>query len=144
MTHGDDGAVAELLARPVWAVVGLTGNQARASYGVAAFLQRQGKRIVPVNPGGRPVLGEPGYADLADIPFAVDVVDIFRRSEAVGRHVDQAIEIAAGGVWLQLGVVDAAAARRAATAGLQVVMDRCPVIDWPRLGPDRVSRRPAG
>jgi uncharacterized protein len=119
----------------VWAVVGLGGDPERAAYHVAEFLQAHGKRIVPVHPRAAEVLGEPGYTSLADIPFHVDVVDIFRRSDAAGRFVDQAIEIGAGAVWLQLGVVDDAAAARAAAAGLDVVMDTCPRIQWPVHGP---------
>jgi len=119
----------------VWAVVGLGDDPTRAAYGVAAFLQAHGKKIVPVHPRAETVLGEPVYRTLADIPFAVDVVDIFRRSEQAGRFADQAVEIGARAVWLQLGVVDAAAANRAAAAGLDVVMDTCPKIEWPAHGP---------
>jgi len=119
----------------VWAVVGLGDDQTRAAYGVAAFLQAHGKKIVPVHPRADMVLGEQVYRTLADIPFAVDVVDIFRRSEQAGRFVDEAIEIGARAVWLQLGVIDEAAAKRAADAGLDVVMDTCPKIEWPAHGP---------
>lgn len=127
--------IERVLRYDVWAVVGLTLNTARPSYGVARFLQQHGKRIVPVNPGADAVHGEPGFASLADIPFPVDVVDIFRRSEFAGAHVDEAISIGAKAVWLQLGVIDEAAAARAADAGLDVVMDHCPVIEWPAHGP---------
>ena len=122
--------VTELLALPTWAVVGLSPNRARAAYGVAEFLQVRGRRIVPVHPSAEEVHGEKGYATLSDIPFAVDVVDCFVRSDLVGPVVDEAITIGARGVWMQLGVVDEAAAQRARDAGLLVVMDRCPKIEW--------------
>jgi uncharacterized protein len=135
MSRGDDETIRRVLGYRTWAVVGLTGNQARPAYGVARFLQQQGRKVVPVNPAGDPVLGAPGYRSVAEVPFAVDVVDIFRRSEAAGAHVDEAIRAGARAVWLQLGVIDEAAADRAARAGLEVVMDHCPAIEWPRLGP---------
>ena len=117
-----------------WAVVGLSGDPSRTAFSIAALLQRHGKRIVPVHPDAPVVLGEQGYPTLADVPFEVDVVDVFRRSDRAGAHVDEAIRRGARAVWLQLGVVDHAAARRARDAGLTVVMDRCPMIDLPRLG----------
>jgi len=104
---------------------------------VAAFLQDNGIRIVPVNPLAESVLGEDSYAHLHDIDFPIDVVDIFRRSDKAGQHVDEAIAIGARCVWLQLGVVDEHAAKRAQDAGLAVVMDACPVIEWPRYGARR-------
>ena len=116
-----------------WAVVGLSGDPSRTAYSIAALLQRRGKRIVPVHPAAPVVLGEQGYATLADVPFPVDVVDVFRRSEQAGEHVDEAIAIGARAVWLQLGVIDEAAAERARAAGLDVVMDRCPAIELPKL-----------
>jgi len=128
-------AVQTLLAMQTWAVVGLSQNRSRAAYDVASFLQGNGKRIVPVHPSACEVHGEPGYPSLADIPFPVDVVDCFVRSELVGAVVDQAVAIGAKGVWMQLGVIDHAAARRAHDAGLVVVMDRCPKIDWWGFGP---------
>lgn len=115
-----------------WAVVGLGDNPGRTAFGVARFLQARGKRIVPVHPSAARVLGEPGYASLADIPFDVDVVDVFRRSEHAGQFADEAVEIGARGVWLQLGVVDQAAFERTVRAGVAMVMDTCPVIEWPR------------
>ncbi len=118
-----------------WAVVGLSGNTARPAHGVAAFLRQHGKRIVPVHPRADTVHGEPGYPLLADIPFAVDCVDVFVRSELAGEIADQAIAIGASAVWFQLGVVDRQAAQRVGEAGLDMVMDRCPAIEWPRLGP---------
>ena len=119
----------------VWAVVGLGDDPTRAAYGVAAFLQAHGKKIVPVHPRAQTTLGEPVFRTLADIPFAVDVVDIFRRSEQAGRFVDEAIDIGTRAVWLQLAVVDVDAAKRAAAAGLDVVMDTCQKIEWPAHGP---------
>jgi predicted CoA-binding protein len=123
-------AVDELLGKDVWAVVGLSQDRGRAAYGVAAFLQARGKRIVPVHPSAQEVHGEPGWARLQDVPFAVDVVDCFVNSRLVGPVVDDAIAVGAKGVWMQLGVVDEAAAQRARDAGLTVVMDRCPKIEW--------------
>lgn len=135
MARGDVDTIERVLRQEAWAVVGLTGTPGRAAYGVAAFLQRQGKRIIPVNPEGAEVLGEPGFRTLADIPFPVDVVDIFRNARYAGAHVDEAVDIKAGAVWLQLGVIDEAAADRAGAAGLDVVMDHCPAIEWPTHGP---------
>lgn len=132
----DDAVIRTILAdTETWAVVGLSNNSARAAYGVAHLLQREGKRIVPVHPSAPTVHGEQGYASLADIPFPVDVVDVFVRSELAGDVADQAIEIGAKAVWFQLGVVDEDALGRVRAAGLAMVMDRCPAIEWPRLGP---------
>ena len=119
-----------------WAVVGCSSSPLRDSYGVARFLQDKGKRVVPVNPSESEILGETAYPDLASVRDAgidVDVVDVFRRSDQCGVHVDEAIEIGARAVWLQLGVIDDAAARRARDAGLIVIVDRCPKIEYPRL-----------
>lgn len=134
----DPAVIRRILAdTTVWAVIGLGGDPERAAYGVAAFLQAHGKRIVPIHPRAAEVLGEPGYRTLADVPaeIDIDVVDVFRRSSEAGKSVDDAIVRGARAVWLQLGVVDAAAAERAAAAGLDVVMDTCPKIEWPRHGP---------
>lgn len=117
-----------------WAVVGLSGDQTRTAYSIAALLQQRGKRIVPVHPDAPTVLGEQGYASLADIPFPVDVVDVFRRSEAAGEFADQAVAIGARGVWFQLGVVDEDAFARTTQAGVAMVMDTCPAIEWRRRG----------
>lgn len=137
--YGDDARVASLLRdTAVWAVVGLSQNSERPAYGVARVLQARGKRIVPVHPRAHTVHGERGYATLADAVFElgpVDVVDVFVNSSGAGRVVDDAIAVGARGVWLQLDVVDEDAARRARAAGLDVVMDRCPAIEWPRLAP---------
>jgi uncharacterized protein len=118
-----------------WAVVGLGDNPFRDAHRVAHFLQRQGKRIVPVHPDAATVHGEKGYAELGDIPFEVDCVDVFRRADAAGEFADRAVDIGAKAVWFQLGVVDQAAFARATAAGLDMVMDRCPVIEWPMYGP---------
>jgi uncharacterized protein len=135
MARGDAATIERVLRHQVWAVVGLTGHEWRPAYGVAGFLKARGKRIVPVNPAGEAVHGEPGYRSLAEIPFPVDVVDVFRRSADAGTHVDEAVQAGAKAVWLQLGVIDEPAADRAAAAGLDVVMDHCPAIEWPAHGP---------
>ncbi len=113
-----------------WAVVGLSGNPGRTAYSIAALLQRRGKRIVPVHPSAPTVLGEQGYATLADVPFPVDVVDVFRRSESAGEFADQAVKVGARAVWFQLGVIDEDAFRRTTDAGVPMVMDTCPAIEW--------------
>jgi uncharacterized protein len=107
------------------AVVGLSSNPYRPSYGVASYMQKHGYRIIPVNPGETEVLGERAFPTLADVPEKIDLVDIFRRSEEAGDHVDEAIRLGVQAVWLQEGVIDEAAAERARTAGLMVAMDRC-------------------
>ncbi|MCE7006855.1 CoA-binding protein [Kibdelosporangium philippinense] len=117
-----------------WAIVGLSDNPGRAAHGVARFLQQKGKRIVPVHPSAQTVWGEQGYATLADIPFAVDCVDVFRRSSQAGQFADEAAQIGAKAVWFQLDVIDDEAFTRATEAGLRMVMDRCPAIEWPRHG----------
>jgi predicted CoA-binding protein len=137
--YGDDAVATRLLRdSAVWAVVGLSENPRRPAYGVARVLQAKGKRIVPVHPSAATVHGERGYATLADAVFElgpIDVVDCFVNSGRVGAVVDDAIAIGAGAVWLQLDVVDEPAAGRARAAGLDVVMDRCPAIEWPLLLP---------
>lgn len=119
------------------AVVGLSPRRERPSYGVAAFLQEQGYRIVPVNPAEREILGETCYPDLASIPGPVDMVDVFRRAEDVLPIAVEAVRIGAPVLWLQLGVINHEAAQLASAAGLDVVMDRCPKIEYPRLAPLR-------
>ncbi len=106
-------------------VVGLSSNPMRPSYGVSRYMQQRGYRIIPVNPNETEVLGEKAYAKLADVPDKFDLVDIFRRSEEAGEHVDDAIRLGARAVWLQEGVIDESAANRALEAGLMVAMDRC-------------------
>ncbi len=107
------------------AVVGLSSKSTRPSHGVAAYMQRYGYRVIPVNPNEREVLSEKAYASLGEVPEGIDLVDVFRRSEEAGAAVDEAIAIGAKAVWLQEGVIDHVAARRAVDAGLMVVMDRC-------------------
>lgn len=137
MAHTNDRDTIKrlLTTKGRWAVVGLSNNPARPAVGVSKFLQRNlGMEIIPVNLKGEDVHGEQGYKKLADIPGEIDVVDCFVNSQRVGAVVDQAIEVGAKAVWLQLGVIDEAAAARAAEAGLDVVMDTCPAIEAPRLG----------
>ena len=118
-----------LTAYDRWAVVGWSPDPSRDSHRIAAFLERIGKRVWRVNPNAP----EAAYPDLRSIGEPVEVVDVFRRSELAGAHVDEAIEIGARAVWLQLGVIDEAAAERARAAGLDVVMDRCPAIEYPKI-----------
>lgn len=139
--QNDADLIAQLLADPgTWVIVGLSSNRRRTAYRVAHWLQvEQEKRIIPVHPKAEEVFGEPGYASLADIPDQdIKVVDCFVRSELVGDIVDQAIEhrdrLGIDAVWMQLGVIDEAAADRAREAGLGVVMDSCPKIEARRLG----------
>jgi predicted CoA-binding protein len=135
MTYGDDATVRRILQDDgdTWAVVGLSSNTRRAAYGVARVLQRAGKRVVPVHPKAETVLGEQGYATLADIPFPVDVVDVFVNSGLAGPIADQAVAVGAKAVWFQLDVVDEAAFDRTTAAGLDMVMDKCPAIELPLL-----------
>lgn len=129
-----DDAIDWCLSQPrTWAVVGCSPSPYRDSHGIAALLMAEGHTVVPVNPEADEVLGQRCYPSLYDVPVPVEVVDLFRRSDAAGRHVDEAIEVGARAVWLQLGVIDHSAAERAAAAGLHVVMDRCPRIELPRM-----------
>ncbi|GAA0677129.1 hypothetical protein FHT00_002534 [Sphingomonas insulae] len=132
----DDDIRALLEGARTIALVGASDRPDRPSYRVMATLQRHGYRVIPVNPQitGEHVHGEFVFRDLDQLGDPIDIVDIFRRSDAAGAVVDQAIAIGAKAVWMQLGVVDPAAAARAEAAGLQVVMDRCPAIEIPRLG----------
>ena len=135
LTDADD--IADLLrsARTI-AMVGASDNPDRASFGVMKFLQDQGYRVIPVNPRitGEHVHGEYVWRELSQIGEPIDIVDIFRRSEEIGPIVDQAIAVGAKAIWMQLGVIDEAAAARAEAAGLRVVMDKCPKIEFARLG----------
>ncbi|MCQ0021798.1 CoA-binding protein [Streptomyces somaliensis DSM 40738] len=134
--YGDAETIRRILtgSGDTWAVVGLSTNRSRAAYGVAAVLRRFGKRVVPVHPAAETVHGERGYPTLADVPFPVDVVDVFVRSELAGEVADQAVAKGARAVWFQLGVVDEEAYARTRAAGLDMVMDRCPAIEIPALG----------
>ncbi|GLW49957.1 CoA-binding protein [Streptomyces sp. NBRC 14336] len=133
--YGDEATIRKILTElgDTWAVVGLSSNQRRAAYGVARVLQRYGKRVVPVHPKAETVHGEKGYASLSDIPFDVDVVDVFVNSDLAGQVADEAVAKGAKGVWFQLGVIDEAAYERTRAAGLDMVMDRCPAIEIPLL-----------
>ena len=134
--YGDQATIRKILSESgdTWAIVGLSSNERRAAYGVAGVLKRYGKRIVPVHPKAETVHGEKGYASLADIPFEVDVVDVFVNSDLAGPVADEAAAIGAKAVWFQLGVIDEAAYDRTRASGLDMVMDRCPAIEIPRLG----------
>ena len=132
MGHTNDPAVIERLMRTKgrWAIVGLTTNEWRAAYDTSLFIRdRLGMEIIPVNLPGDTVHGEQGYSTLRDIPaekHPIDVVDCFVNSQRVGAVVDEAIAVGAKAVWLQIGVIDEAAAERAKAAGLDVVMNTCP------------------
>jgi predicted CoA-binding protein len=131
----DPAVIRRLLTTPAtWAVVGLSTNRARAAHGVAAYLLELGHRIVPVHPRAETVHGAPGVRRLAEADPVPDVVDVFVNSALAGDVVDQAVAVGARAVWLQLGVVDEAAAERAVAAGVDVVMDTCPAIEGRRLG----------
>jgi predicted CoA-binding protein len=114
------------------AVVGLSSDPGRPSFGVASYMKRRGYKVIPVNPNETEVFGERAYASLAAVPEQIDLVDIFRRSDEAGKAVDEAIAIGAKAVWLQEGVIDSDAAQRAKAAGLLVVMDRCWLKDHAR------------
>jgi predicted CoA-binding protein len=137
-----DADIAELLSTTrTIALVGISDRPTRPSYGVMRTLQMHGYRVFPVNPQitGEHVHGEYVWRALAQIGEPIDMVDIFRNSEAAGDAVDEAIAAGAKAVWMQLGVINEAAAARAEAAGLKVVMDRCPAIEIPRLGIDRIE-----
>ena len=139
LTREED--IKELLnnARTI-AMIGASDRPRRPSYGVMKFLQDHGYRVLPVNPqiAGEHVHGEFVWTELAQLGMPIDIVDIFRRPEAAGQAVDQAIFVGAKAVWMQIGVVNEEAAARAEAAGLKVVMDRCPKIEIPRLGVPRI------
>ena len=129
------GEIKALLQRiKTVAVVGLSRDPDRPSYSVALYLQSNGYRIVPVRPGGGEILGEKVYKTLSEVPFAVDVVDHFRKSAHVGQHVDEAIGLRVPAIWMQETVVDEEAAKRARDAGLTVVMDRCMLKEHRKAG----------
>ncbi|WP_030300220.1 CoA-binding protein [Streptomyces katrae] len=133
--YGDPATIRKILTElgDTWAVVGLSNNRDRAAYGVARTLQRFGKRVVPVHPKAETVHGEQGYASLEEIPFKVDVVDVFVNSSLAGAVADEAVAVGAQAVWFQLGVIDEEAFARTREAGLDMVMDRCPAIEIPAL-----------
>jgi predicted CoA-binding protein len=135
MNFNDAETIKEILdeCRTI-AVVGLSSNPFRPSNGVASFMKKKGYKIIPVNPNETEVLGEKSFAALSNINEKIDLVDIFRRSDEAGQTVDEAIKIGAKAVWLQEGVIDEAAAKRAANAGLLVVMDRCWLKDYIKYG----------
>jgi predicted CoA-binding protein len=126
----DEKTIEQVLAMKTWAIVGLGNNPERAAFGVSKLLQDKGHKIVPVYPRAEEVHGEQGYKTLSEIPFQVDVVDCFVNSKLVGKVVDEAIEIGAKAVWLQLEVIDHEAVARAEAAGLLAIMDRCPAIEY--------------
>jgi predicted CoA-binding protein len=129
-----DDAIRWCLSEPrTWAVVGCSPSPSRDSNRIAVLLMREGHRVIPVNPDADEVLGERCYPAIDAVPESIDVVDIFRRSDAAGAHVDEAIAAGARAVWMQLGVIDPSAADRAAAAGLHVVMNRCPAIELPQM-----------
>jgi len=123
-------SIDQLLALKTWAVVGLSNNSERAAYRVSKLLIEKGHQVIPVHPKAESVHGQKGYAKLSDIPFPVDVVDVFVNSELAGAVVDEAIKIKAKGIWLQLAVIDHAAISRADESGLITVMNRCPAIEY--------------
>ncbi|MFI0431615.1 MAG: CoA-binding protein [Candidatus Nanopelagicales bacterium] len=135
--YADPAVIARVLRRSeLWFVVGLSNNTARAAYGVAEVLREHDKAVVPIHPDAPIVAGVQGFATIAqaaDLFGAPDVVDVFVNSDLAGPIVDDAIAAGAEAVWLQLKVIDEAAAARAQAAGLDVVMDRCPAIELPRL-----------
>jgi len=134
-TNPPDDVIRALLVRRLnVAVVGCSPNPARDSHRIARLLLDRGHRVFPVNPAATgKILGQTVYASLGDIRESIDMVDVFRRSDQVGPVVDDAITKGAAAVWMQLGVIDEAAAERAQRAGLTVVMDRCPAIEYRRL-----------
>src|SRR6478609_9350199 len=141
LTRDED--IARLLASTrTIALIGASDRPDRPSYGVMKFLQNHGYRVIPVNPQitGEHIHGEYVWRELAQIGEPIDMVDIFRRPQAAGEAVDEAIAVGAKAVWMQLGVVNDEAAARAEAAGLKVVMDRCPAIDIPRLGVAPIPR----
>ena len=135
-THSQPDVIRRVLTEThTWAMVGCSPDPSRDSQRIAHVLRRHGFRVIPVNPAVDELLGERCYPTVSAIPSAegVEVVDIFRRADQAGAHVDEAIRAGARAVWMQLGVIDEAAADRALAAGLDVVMDRCPAIELPQL-----------
>lgn len=134
MIVNDDAGLRRILeTSKVIAIVGISPKEDRPSHGVAKFLMARGYTVIPVNPGQTEILGQRCYASLKDIPVKVDMVDVFRKSADIPPVAAEAIAIGAKTLWLQLGIINQEAAATAAAAGLDVVMDRCPKIEYPRL-----------
>lgn len=137
MARNSDESIRQVLNNSrVVAMVGASPKSDRPSYGVMRTLQQKGHKVYPINPAaaGQTIHGETVLRDLSEVPEPIDMVDIFRRADQAGEAVDEAIRAHAKSVWMQLGVIDEAAAQRAEKAGLTVVMDRCPAIEYRRLG----------
>lgn len=136
--YGTDELVEKLLNETSnWAVVGLGADESKPAYGVAKILQQRGKKIIPIHPRAEVVHGEIGYRTLTDAiadGHKIDVVDCFVAAKRVGQIVDEAIALKLPAVWMQLEIVDEDAAQRAIEAGIDVIMNRCPAIEWRRLG----------
>lgn len=130
-----EDTIAELLKKSkTIAVLGLSDNRLRAAYSVSEYMQSQGYKIIPVNPSATETLGEKAYASLLDVPEKIDIVDVFRRSDAVPDIVEQAIQLKVPALWLQEGVIHEEAAQKARDAGIQVVMDKCILKEHRRIG----------
>jgi predicted CoA-binding protein len=136
--YGTDELAEQLLeSAEVWAVVGLGQDETKPAFGVAKILQQHGKKIIPIHPRAEVVHGEKGYKTLAEAVadgHKIDVVDCFVAAKRVGQIVDEAIELKLPAVWMQLEIIDEDAAKRAIDAQMQVIMNRCPAIEWRRLG----------
>jgi predicted CoA-binding protein len=133
-TNPADTTIRDILASPrTIAVVGCSPDPSRDSHQIAALLKARGHTIIPVNPHCREVLGEPCFPSLREVPTRIEMVDVFRRSRFVGQLAEEAIALGASILWLQLGAIDPVTAQRAQAAGLTVVMDRCPAIEYRRL-----------
>ena len=132
--HDPDAVSLMLDDLETWAIVGLSDNPSRTAWTIAQLMQSRGKRIVPIHPAAPTVHGEQGYARLSDVPFPIDVVNVFRRSQDAGEFADQAVAIGARAVWFQLGVIDEQAFARTTAAGVPMVMDTCPAIEWRKRG----------
>jgi uncharacterized protein len=132
--YADEAVIRRVLTESrTWAFVGLRDNPGRTAHDMAELLKARGKTILPVHPSAETVLGEKGHPTLAEVPGPIDVVGVYRRTEHAGAVADEAIAVGAKAVWFPLGVVDRAAADRVLAAGLDVIVDRCPAIEWARL-----------
>jgi predicted CoA-binding protein len=130
MPMSDQSAIEAMLKMKTWAIVGLGDNPERAAYEVSALLIEKGHTVVPVHPLARKVHGQQAFSSLAEIPFAIDVVDVFVNSSLAGAIAEESIAIGAKGVWFQLGVIDQDAYERVTSAGMLMVMDHCPAIEY--------------